>query len=537
VRNQGLGSWPARRAMMSPDRPALEFAGEVLTYREIYARVSRLATRLMEIGIGPGDRVAYLGANHRAFVETMFATFQRGAIFVPLNFRLTAPEVDFMLRDSGSVVLVHAAELSPVVAALSCRDELRFTAVVDAGDAIEFERWVEAAAEDTSDVEVGLDDVAMILYTSGTTGRPKGTMLTHGNLLWNTFNIMVGVDVASDEVTLISAPLFHVAALNQTLLPTFIKGACSVILPRFDVDEVYDAIERHGVTWMFGVTTMFAAVAQSPRWAEADLSSLRTLMSGGAAIPATLIQTYQSRGLTFCQGYGLTETAPGATFLEARESVEKVGSAGVPAFFTDVRVVRPDGSPAEPGEPGEVWIRGRNVTPGYWRDPDSTAAAFADGGWFRSGDVATVDTGGHVYIVDRLKDMFISGGENVYPAEVEAALFGHSAVAEVAVVGIPDEKWGEVGKAYIVTRPGQHVTAADLVAYARERLASYKVPKQIDLLDELPRTGSGKVQKGELRALAARVSAPPSDAVRQATADPAAPSGSPAQPARPDLRR
>lgn len=279
---------------------------------------------------------------------------------------------------------------------------------------------------------MALDDPALILYTSGTTGRPKGAMLTHANLVWNCFNIMIGVDVASDEVTLISAPLFHVAALDQTLLPTFLKGGCSVITPSWNVDECYDLIERYGITWMFGVTTMFAAFAQSPRWAGANLSSLRNLMSGGAAIPAALIRTYQERGLVFCQGYGLTETAPGATFLEASESERKVGSAGVPVFFANVRVVRPDLTDVAVGEPGEVLVQGPNVTPGYWRDPEATAAAFSEGGWFHSGDIGMLDDEGHLYIVDRAKDMYISGGENVYPAEVEAVIFEHPAVAETA---------------------------------------------------------------------------------------------------------
>jgi fatty-acyl-CoA synthase len=317
--------------------------------------------------------------------------------------------------------------------------------------------------------------------------------------VWNCYNLLVGVDVASDEVTLVSAPLFHVAALNQCLLPTFLKGGCSVIMPSWDVEECFDLIEKHRVTWMFGVTTMFAALAGAPRWERADLSSVRCLMAGGTSVPTTLIRRYQEHGLAFCQGYGLTETAPGATFLEVGQSIRKVGSAGTPVFFTNVRCMRRDLTDTASGEPGEVIIQGPNVTPGYWNDPDNTALAFSPGGWFHSGDIAHVDPEGYFYIVDRVKDMYISGGENVYPAEVEAAVFEHPAVAEVAVIGVPDETWGEVGRAFVITTPGVTLTIEELRAFLTGRLARYKVPVHLTLVDELPRTGSNKIHKPRLR--------------------------------------
>ncbi len=501
MQNAGVGGWPARRAQMTPDRTALVLHDRTLTYAQVHERTTKLASRLREAGVRAGDRVAYLGPNHTAFAETMFATHLLGGIFVPLNFRLAAPEIAYMLENSGATVLIYAPECAAVVRALP--DTPALLAIValasPAPGEREYETWLSEGDPTPIDVPVALDDVALILYTSGTTGRPKGATLTHANLVWNTFNIMIGVDVASDEVTLISAPLFHVAALDQTLLPTFAKGGCSVIMPSWNVDECYDLIEKHGVTWMFGVTTMFASFARSPRWAGADLSSLRNLMSGGAAIPAALIRTYQERGLVFCQGYGLTETAPGATFLEASQSTRKVGSAGVPVFFAAVRVVRPDLTDVAVGEPGEVLVKGPNVTPGYWRNPEATAAAFSEGGWFHSGDIATVDEEGHLYIVDRVKDMYISGGENVYPAEVEGVMFEHPAVAEVAVVGVPDATWGEVGRAFVVRRPGEDVTGDELRDFLLGRLAKYKIPRYFDVVDDLPRTGSGKIQKPELR--------------------------------------
>ena len=487
--NAGLGGWPARRAAISPDRVALIFGDTTTTYAGLHDRVRRLAGRLRAAGIGPGERVAYLGPNHPAFVETMFATYAAGGIFVPLNFRLTAPEIDYQLADSGAKLLIFDPSCAATASGI---DEVPLSA---------YEGWLAAGEPAVDDVAVALDDPACILYTSGTTGRPKGAVLTHGNLVWNSYNVLVCVDVTGDSVTLISAPMFHVAALNQCVLPTFLKGGCSVIMPSWDVDAAFDLIERHGVTWMFGVTTMFAGLARSPRWPSADLGSVRNMMVGGAAVPTALIKTYLERGLTFCQGYGMTETAPGATFLEAPESAAHAGSAGVPVFFAEVRCVRPDLMPVAVGEPGEVQVRGPNVTPGYWGDPAATASAYADGGWFRTGDLAVVDEGGHYHIVDRLKDMFVSGGENVYPAEVEAAIFEHPAVLEAAVVGVPDERWGEVGRAFVVLAPGSSVPTEALQEFLSSRLARYKVPKYLDIVASLPRTGSNKVRKAPLREL------------------------------------
>lgn len=500
MRNAGLGGWPARRAQMSPDRTAFVFADRRVTYARVFERTTLLASRLRADGVRPGDRVAYLGPNHPAFAETMFATHMLGAVFVPLNARLAAPEISYMLEHSGASVLVYAPECAATVRGLTGPPPRTVVALASpAPGERDFETWTADGDPTPIDVDVVLGDPALILYTSGTTGRPKGATLSHANLVWNCYNLLVGVDVTSTEVALVSAPLFHVAALNQTLLPTFLKGGRSVIMPSWDVDGCYDLIERHGVTWMFGVTAMFAALAASPRWPHADLSSLRTLMSGGAPIPVSLIHTYQERGLVFCQGYGLTETAPGATFLEAGDSVRKAGSAGVPVFFADVRVVGPELDPVAPGEPGEVQVRGPNVTPGYWNAPEATAAAFTADGWFRSGDVATVDDEGHVYIVDRLKDMYISGGENVYPAEVESVLSEHPSVAEVAVVGVPDPRWGEVGRAFVVPREDHELKPRTLRDFLGPRLAKYKIPVYYDIVSTLPRTGSGKIRKPDLR--------------------------------------
>jgi fatty-acyl-CoA synthase len=311
--------------------------------------------------------------------------------------------------------------------------------------------------------------------------------------------VLVDLDLTSDSVALVSAPLFHVAALNMTLMPTFLKGGCAVLMAAWDADGCIDLMERHRVTWMFGVPAMFAGLARAPRWKTADLSSIRFLMAGGAPVPTSLIRAYQERGLPFVQGYGMTEAAPGALMLTPEMSRVKAGSAGVPHFFMDVRVARPDLSEAEREEPGEVLIQGPTVMPGYWRRVDATAEVLSGDGWLRTGDVGRADRDGYVSIVDRIKDMYVSGGENVYPAEVESALIAHPAIVDCAVIGVPDDTWGEVGLAYVLKRDGAELDEQQVIAFLDGRLARYKIPKSVQFVDDLPRTGAGKTQKSLLR--------------------------------------
>ncbi|MGP4103915.1 o-succinylbenzoate--CoA ligase [Nonomuraea sp. KM90] len=498
MHNQGLGSWPARRARSSPQRPALRSAHGDLTYAELSARVTRLAHALRELGLARGDRIGYLGPNRPSFVETMFAAHLLGAVFVPLNTRLAAPELDLQLGDCGASVLVYSAESASVVASLTTVPT-RLAVDGTASGANDYEEQIRAAAADPIDEPVGHDDLAFILYTSGTSGHPKGVMLTHGNVIWNCVNTLVELDLTGNEVTLVSAPLFHVAALDMTLLPTVLKGGTAVLMATWNIEDCFDLIERHRVTWMFGVPTMFADLALSPRWNTADLSSVRSLLAGGAPVPIPLIRTYQERGLSFLQGFGLTEAAPGALILRAEMSTVKAGSVGVPHFFSDVRMMRADGSAAEVGEPGEILVHGPTVMPGYWGRSEATAAVLSPDGWLRTGDVGRMDEDGYVCIVDRLTDMYISGGENVYPAEVEAQLLEHPAVAECAVVGVPDDKWGEVGRAFIRVRTGARANDADLLTFLTGRLARYKLPKSFRFVDELPHTASGKINRRALR--------------------------------------
>lgn len=501
--NQGIGSWPARRARKTPERTAVVHQDTELTYRELYERVLRLAHALRALGVDRGDRVAYLGPNHPAFLETLFAAGVLGAIFVPLNSRLTAPELTYQLTDSGSTVLVHSAGHTTTAAQASAGADgtvrHRITLGTAGEGALGYEELLDGGGTGRLDEAVAPDDPCIIMYTSGTTGRPKGAVLTHANITWNSVNVLVDTELGGDEVTLVVAPLFHTAGLGMTCLPTLLKGGRVVLLESFEAAQVLDVIEHRRVTYMFGVPTMYDAMAAQPRWAEADLSSLRSLNCGGAPVPTRTIETYLARGLAFSQGYGMTEASPGVLFLDREQSSAKAGSAGVPHFFTDTRIALPDGRDADPGERGEVLVQGPNVMRAYWRRPEETAAAFTDDGWLRTGDVARTDDDGYAYIVDRVKDMFVSGGENVYPAEVEDALLGHPSVAECAVVGVPDAVWGEVGHAVVVLAGGARADASEILAHLRGRLAKYKIPKTLVFAPELPRTASGKIVKPAVR--------------------------------------
>jgi fatty-acyl-CoA synthase len=492
VKNRGLGSWPQRRARMTPHRIALTDGEQTITYQTLADRSGALANAFRGLGIRAGDRVAYLGPNHSTYFDVLFGATALGAIMVPINTRLAAPEVRYVLSDSGADVIVAAPTHEGVLSnALAGSEGHR---VISTG--LELDEMIESAHRTWVDDEVALDDVAIIMYTSGTTGRPKGAMLTHGNLTWNIANVLIDLDLRHDELALIVAPLFHIAALAMISLPILVKGGTLLLQPGFEPTAALELIENYGVTQMFGVPTMFNLMAKTETWADADISSLRAVMCGGAPVPKATIETYLERGIVFLQGYGMTETAPGLLFLDGPSSTTKAGSAGVPSFFTDVRLVDPTMQDVAAGERGEVLAAGPNVMKGYWQRPGETSRSFNDG-WFHTGDVATRDDDGYYTIVDRVKDIIISGGENIYPAEIEDALLFHPAVAEAAVIGVPNDQWGEVGRAIVVLR--EKVTEEELMAFLEERLARYKLPKSIIFTDDLPKSGAGKILKRSLR--------------------------------------
>jgi fatty-acyl-CoA synthase len=401
-----------------------------------------------------------------------------------------------MINDCGATALIVDAHLSPVIAPV--REQLRtLKAFLPAEDEA---NWVSGELVPAPAVANGDDDVAMIMYTSGTTGRPKGAMLTHSNFWWNNINYLHIGDTLQDDITLTAAPIFHIGGLNVTTLATLQKGAQVILHRAFDPGRALAAIAAHRVTTMFGVPVMFMLMAQHSDFAATDLSSLRGLIVGGAPCPLPILKAYQARGVQIQQGYGLTETAPLVTILAPEFATTKVGSSGTPPMFTDVKLV--DGYGAEIHEPhkqGEVLVRGPNVTPGYWGLPEATRLAIDAKGWFHTGDAAYFDEEGLLTISDRIKDMIISGGENVYPAEVENALMRHPAIAEVAVIGEPNPKWGETIVAIAALKPGQILTVEELREFASESLARYKLPRRLEIIATLPRNATGKILKYQLR--------------------------------------
>lgn len=498
MENEGIGDWAHRRRVKSAHRVAIVARGGVRRdYAALAERVDRIADALERRGIGRGERVAYLGENSAEFLETLLGVAALGAIFVPLNTRWAAPELAFGLADSGARLLVHDAGFADLVAEAAGEVGTPRVAVGSTGGdagAVDFESLVASGAGEHRDRRITLDDPAMILYTSGTTGRPKGAILTHGNLTWNALNVLVDYDVTSEDVALMVSPLFHVASLGMGALPTLLKGATLVLHERFEPAAALAAIQEHRVTTLSGVPTTFQMLAEHPDWASTDLSSVRRLTCGGSAVPARVAAAFEARGLAFSSGYGMTETSPGATSLSPVHAAARSETSGLAHFFTRVRVE------AEPGAAGEILVAGPNVSPGYWGLPAESAAA-RDGAWFRSGDVGILDEHGFLTIVDRAKDMFVSGGENVYPAEIEGLLLELEAVAAVAVIGVADERWGEVGRAVVVLRDGATLDAADVERHLSGRVARFKIPKSVVVVAELPRTASGKVVKPELRRL------------------------------------
>jgi fatty-acyl-CoA synthase len=421
---------------------------------------------------------------------------------VPLNFRLTGPELDYIINDAGVHTLVVDSPHRPVID--SVRDRLCCRRFLSAdGPATSWQpitEFVGDAAPLADRVETAEDDVAVIMYTSGTTGRPKGAMLTHGNFWWANINGALGADVSEKDVSLVMAPLFHIGGLNVTPLSCWQKGGHVVLHRAFDPARFIADVREYRVTTTFAVPAMLLFVAQQPDFEAADLSSLRVIMCGGAPVPEPLLRLYNARGIPMNQGYGLTETAPSGTYLGPDFALAKLGSAGKPMFFVDLRIVAEDSrTPLGPNERGEVIMRGPNIMRGYWNKPEATAAAIDAEGWFHSGDIGYLDEDGFLYICDRLKDMIISGGENIYPAEVEAVLYDHPAIAEVAIFGEPNEKWGESVTAVAALKPGTSLDLETLRAWATERLARYKLPTRLEIVTALPRNPAGKVLKFELR--------------------------------------
>lgn len=493
--------WIAHHNRRTPGKTAvIDLATQRrFTYSQFHARISQLATHLREnLKVTRGDRVAVLALNTTDTLEVQFACGRLGAIFLPLNTRLTVPELQFIVSDAAPTVMVHDAELAET--AIAVMKLCNTPSALQLGPGGSYETAIATSKPLDKAEELTLDDVSTIMYTSGTTGLPKGALITYGMTFWNCINLGLPAYISPSTVQLTVSPLFHTAGLNLYANPALHAGGTVLMMRTFDPGEALRLISDKslGINAFFGVPAIFQFMAQHPSFESSDLSRLIVGGVGGAPMPVPLLKVWEDRGVALQQGYGMTETSPSVLSLDREDAARKPGSSGKPVLHTEVRIVRPDGADAAVGELGELWVRGPNVTPGYWNRPEANKLSFTDG-WLHTGDAARIDEEGYYYIVDRWKDMYISGGENVYPAEVENVLHQLTAVAEAAVIGIPDAKWGEVGLAIVAVKPGQVLSEADVIAHCSANLARYKCPRQVRFIDALPRNATGKIHKPTLR--------------------------------------
>ncbi len=492
--------WMAKWALYSPQKIAVKEweTGRGMTYGELDRLGNRLSRHLDAQGIKRGDRIAVLAENCLEYILLFVAAQKTGVVLVPLNYRLTAAEIDYLLGNSSPRMFLSEEKYQELASA--CKEVAQIP-----------HRWTIEGLRDFCDptstgpddlpyptVEVDDDHPVFILYTSGTTGFPKGALYSHKMLFWNSINTSMSLLVNSDSRTVNCMPPFHTGGWNVLTTPFFHHGGYVCLMRKFEAPDLLKALRTEAPTIFMGVPTMLKMVAECPEFGEADFSSLHYLIVGGEPMPVPLIETWHEKGVFVRQGFGMTEVGPNLTSLHQEDAIRKKGSIGRPNFYVAIRIAGPYGKDVPPGEAGELLLKGPMVTPGYWQNPDATAAAIR-GGWFHSGDMVRMDEEGYIYVVDRIKNMFISGGENVYPAEVERVLNSYPSVSNSVVIGVPDEKWGEVGKAFIVPVGGTSPDAREIEAYCRTKLARYKVPRYFVFLEALPVGATGKINRLALR--------------------------------------
>ncbi len=504
----GLGDYLGRRAVYSPEALAFVDASKPeplrLTFAEANERATRVAAALQKPGVTTGDRVAILARDGIEHLDFFFACAKLGALHVPFNWRLHWREQLTILEQICPRVLAFGADFAQTVSAMHETGKLAGIHLVHldpqpVADSLPFADWLATAAPDFVPTPVQPEDIAALIFTGGTTGTPKAAAISHRQIAWNTLNTVIH-DLRHGDRYLNVFPLFHTGGLFVYTVPLVILGGTTILVRQFDAAQTLDLMARERVTVFAGVPTMYQMMQAAPNWDTADLSSLRFCTSGGAPLPLPIIEAYRTaKGICFKQGFGMTEFGPGVFALAPEDAERKAGSIGRPNFFVEASVVDEQGQKLPPDTPGELVLRGPSSSSGYFGNPEATAASRDAEGWFHTGDLARCDAEGYFFIVDRKKDMFISGGENVYPAEIEQALYAHPAVAMCAVVAVPDPKWGEVGVACVVLKPDMTATEPELIAFLRDRLAGYKVPKTVRFFDALPISAAGKLLKRELR--------------------------------------
>lgn len=505
-----IGLLLSKRAQLSGDKEAYvdSQSGLRLTFSQLNHRSSQVSNVLKGLNVAKGDRVAIMMMNSAEYFEAYFAIAKIGGVVVPLNWRLVANELEFILKDSGSTVLLYGDEFSELVSDLQSRGDktdIRHWLHSHSNAApenklsfaLDYEACRNAASNDEPEVTAKDDDLLYIMYTSGTTGLPKGVVHTHTTTIWALITFLVTADVHDNDRYLAALPMFHVGSLTPITLNVY-KGSTSVVMREFDPERAWQLIEEERITSALLVPAMLNFMVQVENFDRYDYSSVRWIQSGASPLPVSLIQQYADMKIDIHQIYGLTETCGPACLITGDDAMAKIGSTGQGFFHTDIRVVTEDGDDAAPDEQGEVWVRGKHVMKEYWNRPEATAETITQDGWLRTGDVATLDDDGYVYIQDRIKDMIISGGENVYPAEIENVILTHENVAEVAVIGQPSEKWGESPYA-IVVRKNESLTEQEVLDHCDGKLARFKLPKGTAFIDLIPRNANGKVLKRLLR--------------------------------------
>ena len=495
--------WSAYHANVRPNKIAirdLSFNKE-LTYSELDVRANKLAEWLQKNGVAKGDRVAILSQNCAEFFELEFACAKIGAIELPLNWRLTKPELEYILNDSTPTVLIYDSAFLDISLELQKDCQIKESLQIDKEDSSsQYESALTESNGTYEEVPTTHDDLIMIMYTSGTTGHPKGAMINHRMQLYNCINLATPVFVSPETVQLVVLPLFHTGGMNCYANPVLHAGGELILIREFDPGLALSILgnSEYKVSHFFAVPAPYQFMMNHPDFDKTDLSFLKIAGIGGAPCAEAILKTWSGRGVSMIQGWGMTETSPGGIGLDAADAERKLGSAGKPLMHTEVKVVDDDGNELPWGQVGELYIRGPNITPGYWNKPEATEDSF-DGDWLKTGDAARFDDEGFVYIVDRWKDMYISGGENVYPAEVENVIYQLPQIAEAAVIGVPDERWGETGKVFISLKEGQTIEEKEIIEHCLKNLAKFKVPQSVEFIELLPRNATGKVLKRELR--------------------------------------
>ncbi|MDB4967406.1 MAG: AMP-dependent synthetase and ligase [Myxococcales bacterium] len=498
-----LADWTAYWARRTPEATALHepLSGRRWSYWHLDRRANRLARALSgALGVGRGDRVAVLAHNRGEHFEALFACAKLGAMFAPLNWRLAAAELDAVITDAQPQVLLYDRACAELAAAISAPVPHRVAYDEASAGGRAYEQLLAAGADSAPDpIDVDLEDPVVLCYSSGTTGRPKGVLMSHRQLVFNSLSTHLAIQLNPTDSALVFMPLFHTGGLNCLATPLLHNGGRVVIMPSFDAERSLQLAAEERITLHMGVPTIFQMWRDAESFSRVDLSSARTILCGGAPCPLPLIDAYRERGVLFRQGYGLTEVGPNCFSLTPEDAFRKSGSVGWPNFYVSTKIVDDAGQPVAPGEVGELALGGPMVTLGYFRNADASAQAFRGTKWFHTGDLVRRDDEGYHYIVDRKKDMFISGGENVYPAEVELALAAVDGVAESCVIAVPDSRWGEVGRAIVVAAPGAALEAGQVLQHLVARLARYKIPKSVVFTDALPRNSTGKVLRQRVR--------------------------------------